>query len=77
MYYLPCRTIQNIEVKIKMERYSFVEWFTVLKKETVRKQNLLREPNNPMYWSRHGETDFHKWARPSCDNVYIAENKLN
>lgn len=56
---------------------SFIEWLQYLKKESVRKQNLLREPNNPLYWSPHRETDF-IWARPSCDNLYLAENnKLN
>ena len=48
-------------------RYSFFEWL----KELERRKNLIREPNNPKYWSEHSSTDFFKWARPSSDNIFL------
>jgi hypothetical protein len=51
--------------------YSFIEWF----KEIERRKNLILEPDNIKYWSRHSETDFFKWARPSSDNNFLSQNK--
>lgn len=54
---------------------SFIEWISFLKEEVIRKENLLREPNNPLYWSKHSDLDFFKWARPAADNCYLSEQK--